>query len=397
MTENRKIFYKGIVVGIIAIVWINVVFNGAMSAYRRFVVKEITVYEKVDLIFAILDKTYVGEVDKKDIENGLFTGMLYGVGDRYTSYMSSEDFSKFMQTREGTYVGIGTVVTPGDDGSVIIVSPFYGSPAYNAGLLPGDSIREIDGIDIRDQSLTASIDMIQGPVGTTVSLNVYRQLEDRSFDVDIVREQIVTPTVSYEMLEDNIGFIRITAFERITYDQFMEAYESLVEQGMEGLIIDVRNNPGGLLDVVVDITNELVPEGIIVYTEDTNGNRRVQYSDDKQIEVPLAILINGNSASASEVLAGAIKDHGVGVLVGEQSFGKGLVQDVFPLPDGSAIKVTIATYYTPNGISIHGEGLTPTHIVPMDASLSARINTLSFEEDIQLQKAYEVVYDQITN
>lgn len=397
MTENKKIFLKGILVGIIAIVWINTVFNGAMSAYRRFVAREITVNEKVDLIFTILDQTYVGEVDRRDIEDGLFTGMLYGVGDRYTSYMSSDDFKRFMEFTEGTYVGIGTVVTRGDDGSVVIVSPYYGSPAYNAGLLPGDKIREIDGVDIRDHELTSAINLIQGPQGTSVTLNVYRQLEERTFNVNIVRERIEIPTIFYEMLQENIGFIRITGFERVTYDQFMEAYESLIDQGMEGLIIDVRNNPGGLLDVVVNITNELVPEGIIVYTEDTNENRRVQYSDNKQVEVPLAILINGNSASASEVLAGAVKDHGVGVLVGEQSFGKGLVQDIFPLPDGSAIKVTIATYYTPNGISIHGEGLTPNHTVPMEESFSARINSLSFEEDIQLQKAFEVVYDQIIN
>ena len=395
MTKNRTTFLKGALVGALAAIWLAVVANGAMSAYRRFIATDLTLNQKVDLIFAILDHAYFQEIDRQSIENGLFAGMLQGVGDRYTTYLPYDEFKRFMELTEGTYVGIGAVVTRGEDGAVVIISPYYGSPAYNAGLLPGDRIRKIDGVDITSYDLSTAINMIQGIENTSVTVTIFREAENNTFDLDIVRQRIEVPTISHDMLEDNIGFIRISGFERVTYTQFVTAYESLVEQGMEGLIIDVRNNPGGLLDVVVNIADVLVPEGIIVYTEDGNGNRNVEYSDARQIEVPLAVLINGNSASASEVLSGAVKDHGVGVLVGEQSFGKGLVQNIFPLPDGSAIKVTIATYYTPNGISIHGEGLTPTYVVPMEQSLSARIAGLTFEEDIQLQKAFDVVYSQI--
>jgi len=397
MSENRKIFLKGMAVGMIAVIWLNIMGNGIMFAYRRFVPAELAINQKIELIFAILDHAFVGEFDRADVENALFAGMLYGVGDRYTTYMSPAEFKRFTEVTEGTYVGIGAVVTRGEDGSVVIVSPYYGSPAYNAGLLPGDRIRKIDGVDVTNYELSAAISMIQGVENTSVTVTVHREIENSVFDLDIIRQRIEVPTIAYEMMEDNIGFIRISGFEGVTYSQFVQAYESLVSQGMEGLIIDVRNNPGGLLHIVINIANMLVPEGIIVYTEDAQGNRQVQYSDERQIEVPLAVLINGNSASASEVLSGAIKDHGVGVLVGEQSFGKGLVQNIFPLPDGSAIKVTIATYYTPNGISIHGEGLTPHYVIPMEPSMTSRINALTLEEDIQLQEAFDIVQRQIQN
>lgn len=395
MIKSNKKFFTGVLVGVVAVIWLNTVINGAISTYRRFVARDITVNEKVDLIFAILDHVYVGEVDRRNIENGLFRGMLYGVGDRYTSYMSYDEFKRFMEITSGTYVGIGAGVIRDEEESIVIVSLYQGSPAYNAGLLPGDVIREIDGIDVTSYDLSSAVNMMRGPEGTAVILSVYRRGENETLDIEIVRQKIEVPTISYEMLEENIGLIRISGFEKVTYSQFLEAYEGLVEKGMEGLIIDVRNNPGGLLDVVVNIANLIVPEGIIVYTEDTNGNRRVQYSNEEHVNIPLAVLINGNSASASEVLAGAIKDHGVGIIVGEQSFGKGLVQDIFPLPDGSAVKVTIATYYTPNGISIHGEGLTPNYVVPMDETLTLKIGTLDIHEDIQLEKAFQIVYDKI--
>ena len=391
MRQEKKTFVKGILVGIIIIVWGHTVASGGMVLYRRHFEQTMTVTEKIEMITAILEDRFVGDLDHQAMQDAMFAGLLYGVGDRYTSYMTAYQFRRFMEFAQGTYVGIGAVVTRAGDGSVMIVSPYQGSPAYNAGLLPGDRIRKVDGEDITSNDLSVSIGMIQGQEGTAVNLTIYRELESTTFEVEIIRAVIEIPTIHYEMLENNVGYIRMTGFERVTYDQFVEAYESLTEQGMDGLILDLRNNPGGLLDVVVRITDRLVPEGLIVYTEDNRGNRREQRSDARQIEIPFVILINGNSASASEVLAGAALDHGVARLVGQQSFGKGLVQDIFPLPDGSAIRVTIATYYTPNGTSIHGYGLTPTYVVEIEDYQSARIHQLELEDDIQMQKAIEVI------
>ena len=396
MREDKKIFAKGLVVGILVLVWGYTVVSGGMALYRRHFSEDISVYDKIAVIHSILEHHFVGDVDPQAMEDAMFAGLLYGVGDRYTSYMNSAEFARFMELSRGTYVGIGAVVTRGEDGSVIIVSPHRNSPAYLGGLLPGDRIREVDGIDIREKSdLSLIIGMIQGPEGTQVNLTIYREMESRSFNVDLTRAVVEIPTIDYELKDGNLGFIRMSGFDAVTYQQFVDAFESLESQGMEGLILDLRNNPGGRLDTVVRITDRLVPEGLIVYTEDAHGNRRELHSEGGHIEMPFVILMNGNSASASEVLAGAAQDHGVATIVGEQSFGKGLVQDIFPLPDGSAIRVTVATYYTPLGRSIHDIGLTPDVVVEMDEALSANLARIEREEDVQLQRAIEVILAKI--
>lgn len=420
MKEDRRRFIKGLLVGIIVIVWGYTVVNGAMILYRRNIEQSITVPEKIHLITYILENNFKGELDTQAMLDAMFAGLLYGVGDRYTSYMTAAEFERFWEMSRGTYVGIGAVVTRGEDGSVIIVSPYIGSPAYTAGLLPGDRIRYVNGDDITSNDLSVTIGLIQGEIGTSVNLTIFREYENETFNVDIVRDTIEIPTIFYEMLENiesseallenqelfgdfggidltgqNIGYIRMSGFEGVTYQQFVEAFESLEQQGMEGLILDLRNNPGGRLDVVVNITDRLVPEGLIVYTENARGQRNESHSGPERIEIPFVILINGNSASASEVLSGAAQDHGVAVLVGEQSFGKGLVQDIFTLPDGSAIRVTIATYYTPNGRSIHGIGLTPDHLVEIDPGISARIHQIERNQDVQLHRAIEVIQEWI--
>lgn len=418
MQKDRRTFIKGLLAGIIIIVWGYTVASGGMALYRRGN-NALSVPAKIELIQAILEQNFKGELDQQAMLDAMFAGLLYGVGDRYTNYMTADEFTRFMEFARGSYVGIGAVVTRDEDGSVIIMSPYVGSPAYEAGLLPGDRVRKVDGQDITPNDLSVTIGMIQGPEGTPVVLTVFREYDNTTFDVEIIRATIEIPTIFYEMLTDieaiemsleaedlapftgldlsevNIGYIRMTAFEGVTYQQFVEAYESLHAQGMQGLILDLRNNPGGRLDVVVNITNRLVPEGLIVYTQNARGQRHEERSDAHQIEIPFVILINGNSASASEVLSGAAQDHGVAVLVGEQSFGKGLVQDIFQLPDGSAIRVTIATYYTPDGRSIHGVGLTPDHVVAMDPALSARIHQIERGADHQLHRAVEIMQNWI--
>jgi carboxyl-terminal processing protease len=233
--------------------------------------------------------------------------------------------------------------------------------------------------------------MTKGAPGTIVTITVYRPSDKASFDISIVREKIDIPTVSSKMVGDGFGYIRITAFDRVTYDQFKSAYDDMGEKGAKGLIIDLRNNPGGLLDTVAKITDILVPKGILVYTEDKNGNKEYTYSDENAVKVPLAILVNANSASASEVLSGAVKDLKAGVLVGEKTFGKGIVQNLYPLSDGSAVKVTVAKYYTPSGVCIQGDGIEPDYPVALPNGPAAGLSGLEESEDTQLQKAIQVL------
>jgi carboxyl-terminal processing protease len=276
-----------------------------------------------------------------------------------------------------------------------VITPFEGFPGAKAGIIPGDRIIRVDGNDVSGDTYEEAVAMLKGPPGTSVNVTLYREGEC-TFEIAIIREQIDIPTVSHRMLDDGVGYIRITNFDRVTYNQFVTAYEDLKSQNMQGLIIDLRNNPGGLLNIVTDMTNLLVPEGYIVYTEDRNGIREYIFSDaERHIEIPLALIVNGNSASASEVMAGAVKDMGVGSLVGTQTFGKGLVQNLFDLSDGTALKITIAKYYTPSGVCIHGEGITPCYIVDMPNELTTRLSALSLEEDPQLQKAIDVILRKI--
>ena len=404
---NKKNFLEGIMVGIVLAMSVNVLasfalpaLNGISAAAASSSAKvsepgRLSTDIKLDKIHNIIDKNYVGEYSDDTLEDSMYWGLVAGLDDVYSSYMSKDEFTIFNEQTEGQYAGIGAVVTSTEDGRVMVVSPYDGSPAANAGILPKDIIMEVNGMDTRGAGLDTVVSMMKGEPGTSVNITLYREMEGRTFDVTIVRDTIIIQTVSHKMIDENIGYIRLSGFERVTYKQFVTALNSLKADGADGFILDVRNNPGGLLDTVADITNLLVPSGDIVYTEDKNGEKQYLKSDKHYLGLPIILLVNGNSASASEVMAGAIKDHGVGVLIGEQTFGKGVVQNIFPLEDGSAVKVTIAHFYSPNGICIHGEGITPDHIVEMDPELSANVATLTYEEDIQLQKAVEVITEMI--
>jgi len=283
-----------------------------------------------------------------------------------------------------------------EDNRVTVVTVFAGSPAEGAGLLPGDKILEVDGTSMDDKRMEEVTALVKGTPGTQVRLGILRGTD--TFNITITRQQINVPTVNHQMLANGIGYLRIESFERVTYNQFVEAYLDLRNQGVQGLIIDVRNNPGGLLETVVDIGNLLLPSGSILYAENKQGERIAYRSDDnRRIDLPLVMLVNGGSASASEVLTGAVRDHEVGTIVGQQTFGKGVVQSLYMLSDGSAVKVTIARYYTPSGISIHGEGIIPDYIVEVDRETAIMAARLTLEEDIQLQKAIDVLGDKLSS
>ncbi|WP_058486737.1 S41 family peptidase [Defluviitalea phaphyphila] len=393
--KDKKSFFQGLAVGMSIIILVNIFFFGfriVMGMTGNFTIET---NQKINKIMAYLNKYYVDTIDEEALEEGIYRGLVEGVGDPYTVYMDKEEFEDFKTETSGRYAGIGVVVSVDEkDNLITVVSPFEESPGAKAGILPGDKIIKVNDFEVTGDDLESAVSMMRGPAGTTVKLTVYRKSELKTFDVEITRENIDYPTVSHKMLEDNIGYIKISAFDEVTYDQFMTAYNDLKQQNQKGLIIDLRNNPGGLLSIVTKIADEILPEGLIVYTENKNGERDIYESDAKELEVPLVVLVNENSASASEILSGAIKDHGKGKLVGTTTFGKGLVQSIFPIGDGSAVKITISKYYTPSGVCIQGIGIEPDYVVELPDDLKNQL-ILEEDEDIQLKKAIEVIKEQI--
>jgi len=343
---------------------------------------------KVNEVLHLLDTVYIGEIERQHLIDNMFRGLVFGVGDPYTVYMTAEEFEIYRQGTDGSFAGIGVNVAVNmEDNTIEIIAPHEGSPAANAGLLPRDRIVGVNGYSVNGDMLQQAITMIRGVPGTTVTLTILRGSE--TFNVDIVRANVEVQTVVHEMLPDNVGYIRISQFAQVTDEQFFVALNDLKQQDLRGLIIDLRNNPGGRLDTVLSITNALVPEGVIMYMETKAGPTEYHYADSEYLGVPLLILINDNSASASEVLAGAVRDTGVGQLVGTTTFGKGVVQNIFTLSCGTGVvKVTIARYYTPSGVTIHDVGIEPHFMVEMD---SVAIAGLDRAEDVQLQAAIEIM------
>ncbi len=390
--KEKKQFISGFVAGIFLIVAICIIIKGASILHKGFFTTTLTPDKKINEILNVIDTHYANKYDVKELEENMYRGLVDGLEDPYSVYMDKEVFEGFMQNTEGTYKGIGVVVTSDkNDNSLVIVTAFKGAPGEKAGLVAGDKIKKINGLDMKSTNLKDATDMIKGAAGTTVHLTIYRESENRDFDLDILREDVDIPTVSHEMINNEIGYLKIATFDRVTYDQFMDAYNDLLKNGMKKMVIDLRNNPGGLLDTVIKITDQLVPEGIITYTEDKDGKRRYANSDPQDINIPLVILVNGNSASASEVLTGAVKDYGVAKVVGTQTYGKGVVQNIYKLTDGSGVKVTIAKYYTPKGVCIDGKGIAPDYVVDVSEEEAFKVSSLGYDKDIQLQKAVEVL------
>jgi len=347
---------------------------------------------KLAEIQKVIDENFSGEIDKEKLKDYMYVGYVSGLEDRYSYYMNKETFEDFIKQSEGSYVGIGVSTTiDKKDNKIKIVSIFEGSNASSAGIEIGDKIIKVENTPVDRINYTEAVNAIRGDENTKVKLTIFRENENKIFETKVLRKNIDIPTVSGKLLENEIGYIKINEFDRVTYNQYTNTFNNLKEQGMKRLIIDLRNNPGGLLDTVVKITDSLVPKGTITYVEDKRGNKSYEYSDESCINMPLVILVNGNSASASEVLSGAVKDFGVGKLVGEKTFGKGVVQNIFRLSDGSGVKVTIAKYYTPNGICIHGEGIHPDYEVKNDNSDADILELPPMEDDKQLQKAIKVV------
>lgn len=323
---------------------------------------------KLNALDSVLsNKFYFDDVDDEKAANSIYKAYLSSYGDKYTVYYTPEEYKSLVESTSGTFYGIGAVCQKSDEGGIVIVEPYEDAPAYKAGIRKGDRVIKVDGKDIMDMDLSAAVALIKGDKGTQVTLTVVR--DSQTMDISIKRDAVNIKTVDYEMRENSIGYIVISQFDDVTTEQFKNALTDLQNQGMKGLIIDVRSNPGGVLSVVVDIVDQIVPKGLIVYTEDVDGNRK-EYNgkSSNELSIPIAVLVDGNSASASEIFAGALQDYGKAEIIGTQTFGKGIVQTIQPLTDGSAIKYTIAKYYTPKGQDIHGHGVTPDIVVEYDGN-----------------------------
>lgn len=352
---------------------------------------------KVDAIREIIDRYYLEDADESAMVNGIYKGLVSGLGDPYSVYYTEDEYNRLMETTEGIYCGIGVSVSQNiETGIITLVKPFKNAPGFEAGILPGDILYKVNGEEVTGQDLTTVVAKIKGEEGTTVDLTVVRENETDYIDITVERRQVEIPTIEYEMLENNIGYILISEFDTVTQQQFFDAFTDLNNKGMQGLIVDLRDNPGGILDVVNSILDNILPEGLIVYTEDKAGHKEEYTSDaEHYFDKPLAVLINGNSASASEIFAGAVKDYGIGTLVGTTTYGKGIVQRLIELGDGTAMKLTISKYFTPNGNNIHGIGIEPD--IEVELSDEARKKAvIEHSEDNQLQTAIEAVKEQIT-
>ena len=346
----------------------------------------VAAYNKINEIMSYIDKGYLGEVDKEQLADYMYYGLVSGLDDPYSTYYTKEEFEEISRGRKGEYKGIGIAVSNREDGALYISSVTENGPADRAGVLEDDVILKINGEDFENATFAEAAEFIRGLEKDDVELTVLRGSAGETFVLSMKRENLESYSVSYGMPEEGIGYIYISSFTAVTAKQFAEARNALEEQGMNSLIIDLRNNSGGLVTGVCDTLSNFIPEGdMLVYTENRDGDRREDLSSGGEpFEIPVVILINEETASAAEIFAGCVQDYGIGTLIGTVTFGKGVVQNTYPLSDGSVVKLTALRYFTPNGNNIHGVGITPDIEVE---------NTET--EDLQYLKAVEVLTENL--
>lgn len=348
---------------------------------------------EMDSLKGLLDKNFLFDYKDEDLYNGALKGMFANLGDPYTSYYPKEEFSKLMENLDGRYKGIGVTVSPSKEGLIKVVQVFENSPAKEAGMKAGDFIKSVEGNVFDATQLDKAVALIRGEPGTKVKIEVLRVSDDKPegelIPMLVERRDVTVDTVYTKTLNisgKKIGYLRLSAFDDITWDDFMEKYSKLKNSDIEGMVLDLRNNPGGALDVCLDIADTFLDEGVIVTTEDKNGNVITEKSDSNKDDIPMTVLINENSASASEILAGAFKDRGRAKIVGTKSFGKGIVQKLFPLENGAGAKITISEYKTPNGNKINKIGVKPD-IEVENKNQELDLNNNNFKKDQQFLKA----------
>ncbi len=436
--EGKNRFWKGVLVGALVMAFAGLILVGLSAGIfliGRTVMGDQTqmaggdsedggldmdrISAKMRYIQDIIDRYFLFEEDPEAVEDGIYTGLMYGLGDPYSVYYNEENYASLLEDTSGEYCGIGAMVQQDlTTGIMTVVKVFEGSPALEAGMLPGDVIYEVDGENVTGRELDLVVnENIRGEEGTQVTVTVLRGETAEEVELTMERRQVEVTTVESQMLDEKTGYIYVMQFEMVTGGQFKEAVDRLEDQGMEQLIVDLRGNPGGVLDAAVEMLAYILPEdrmdGMLIYTADKDGKgdryfcrdgKIVMESDSgyvtagypmedgHQLDLPLAVLVNGSSASAAEVFTGAVMDYDAGIVVGTQTFGKGIVQSLVPLGDGTAVKLTTAHYYTPSGFDLHGEGLTPDVIVDLDEELKTQA-VVDLDEDNQVQAAIEALED----
>ncbi|MBP3926298.1 MAG: S41 family peptidase [Clostridium sp.] len=418
--DNKNKFWRGVMVGVLVTAFACLVTVGASAGIYMFGRKVIDnqvqvqaqqedgsageaesldldrISEKLTQLQDMVDQNYLfeekAEVSKE--EAGIYRGFLSGLNDRYAAYYTPEELASFLDETNGSYCGIGALVSQDvTTGICTIIRVFEDSPAEKAGIRPGDMIFKVDGTEVTGMDLTLIVNnYVKGEEGTEVEITVYRDEEDEYVDLTVTRSPIDVQTVSGKMLNDEIGYISVMEFDKVTGAQFTDKIEELQKQGMKKLIVDLRDNPGGELTTVVSMVDYIVKDGGRILTVKDKQEREEVYNaeDGHSLDLPMVVLVNGNSASAAEVFTGAMKDYGAATIVGTKTFGKGIVQTLFPLSDGSAVKLTTNHYYTPNGHDIHEKGIEPDIEVELDEE-AARMTVIPEEKDNQLQKAIEVL------
>lgn len=400
--EDNRSFWRGLAVGLASSCAILLVVFGSVKIYQTYRVygrlasgssaeTESVANEKTTEKLGVLENTikqyFWQDVDESTLEEGVYKGLLESLDDPYSVYYTHDELVQLQQQTEGIYYGIGAYISQDNEMGYVRVSKIIkNTPAEASGLQQDDYIYKVDGEDMQGKDSSYVVSKIKGEAGTKVTITVVREGATDPIDIEVERQKIESPTVEYQMLDNDMAYIQITEFDLVTTEQFEEAYKQAQTDGMKGLILDLRSNPGGNLSTVCDIARMILPKGLIVYTEDKYGKRE-EYTCDgaNQIKVPLVVLTNGYSASASEILAGAVKDYGIGTLVGTTTYGKGIVQKVINLSDGSAVKLTVSNYFTPNGNNIHKIGIDPDVEVEFDAEQYKN------GVDNQLEKAKEVL------
>ena len=336
--------------------------------------------------YRFIETKYVNDTDDVKLIDGAIDGMVKSLNDPHSNYLSPKMYKTLMEQTEGSFAGIGVVMGMDNEQKIHIVGIMENSPGQKAGLQEGDEILAVDGVPVTQMAFDEVAAHVRGQAGTDVVLTIMR--DNANQDITITRNNIKLKTVGHKMLDNNIGYIQIVSFSEDTANEFNEAYNDLKNQGMKALVLDLRNNPGGLLTTCVEIAKKLVPKGEIVSIVDKQGNKETYSSSLEAPEYPLVVLINKNSASASEILSGAIQDTKAGTIIGNTSYGKGSVQTILPMFEDDAVKLTIAKYYTPSGRSIDGTGITPDIEINLDENATS---------DTQLDKALEVLKAQLNN
>ena len=368
--------------------------SGASTISGEALLEE-EVVEKLDEIYSYMNIYYYGDFEKEDVYNSLYSGVMESLEDPYSVYYTPEEYEDMQVSTSGTYYGIGAGVSQNLTTMEVTISKVYrGTPAEEAGLKNGDMILSVEDIEATSVEVSELVQHIRGEEGTKVHMVIYRPSTDETLEFDVERRHVELPSIEGEMLDGGIGYIQITEFQDKTDEQFAQMVEKLQAQGVKGLIIDVRANPGGLLSTVVNLLDQVLPEGLLVYVEDKYGNRDEYTSDASCIELPIVVLTDETSASASEIFAGALKDYEYATLVGKTTYGKGIVQNIIRLSDGDALKITTAKYFTPKGNDIHKIGVAPDVEVDYEYT-GPEEETYDKQYDSQFLKAVEIMKEKL--